>query len=188
MILHASATNVDDILQRHPTHAAIVPELGVLLDSNPVSKYLYDTKYEQVAGKPYVIFHTSSSTGRPKPIYLPHSTAGQPDNVHLIPSRAGRRTMFAHLKQNCERFLCPFPLFHAAGIGNCLAVAVYLPLTVVLAPADRIPNAGLIDELLDQGNCDMALLPPSLLEDMSQSQASLERLGKLKGVFYGGGE
>lgn len=169
-------------------HPATVPELDVWLNPNPVQKYSYDTKYEEVANKPYVIFHTSSSTGRPKPIYLPHSTAGQPDNVHLIPSRDGRRTMFAHLKHNCTRFLCPFPLFHAAGVGNCLAVAAYLPLTVVLAPVERIPNAGLIDELLDHGNCDMALLPPSLLEDMSQSQASLDRLGKLKGVFYGGGK
>lgn len=169
-------------------HADTVPELDLWLDAAPVPQYIYNAKYEEVATMPYVIFHTSSSTGRPKPIYLPHSTAGQPDIVALIPSREGRRTMFAHLKHNCKRLLCPFPFFHAAGVSNCLAVAAYLPLTAVLAPADRIPNAGLIDELLDHGNCDMALLPPSLLEDMSQSQESLYRLGKLKGVFYGGGE
>ena len=166
----------------------VVPELDVWLDAVPVSKYLYNAKYEEISQMTYVIFHTSSSTGRPKPIYLPHSTADQPDSVHLIPSRDGRRTMLAHLEANCKRFLCPFPLFHAAGIGNCLAIAAYSPMTVVLAPADRIPNASLIDELLDHGNCDMALLPPSLLEDMSQSQASLDKLSKLKGVFYGGGK
>ena len=57
----------------------------------------------------------------------------------------------------------------------------------MIAPVDRIPSSDLLDEVLDHGSFDIDLFPPSLLEDMAQSKASLDRLSKLEGVIYGGG-
>ena len=79
------------------------------------------------------------------------------------------------------------PFFHAAGVTNVLAVPAFLGTTTVVAPAEGLMNAGMVSEILDYGNIDVALLPPSLLEDLSESPLSLNRLSKLKGVIYGGG-
>ena len=57
----------------------------------------------------------------------------------------------------------------------------------MIVPADRIPSSDLLDEVLDHGSIDIALFPPSLLDEMVQSKASSDRLSKLKGVIYGGG-
>ena len=46
----------------------------------------------------------------------------------------------------------------------------------------------MIDELLDNVNVDACFLAPSVLEDISQSETSLEKLRKLKYVEFGGGQ
>ena len=49
-------------------------------------------------------------------------------------------------------------------------------------------SSELVDDLLDNVSLDFAFLAPSILEDISQSESSLERLRKLKAVATGGGE
>ena len=46
----------------------------------------------------------------------------------------------------------------------------------------------MVDNLLDNVEVDSCFLAPSVLDEMSRSQASLEKLGKLKYVQYAGGE
>ena len=46
----------------------------------------------------------------------------------------------------------------------------------------------MIDDLLDNVKADGMFLAPSVLEDLSQSETSLERLRKVKFVEFGGGK
>ena len=49
-------------------------------------------------------------------------------------------------------------------------------------------SADLIDDLLENVNVDLIFLAPSTLEELSQSQASLEKLKKVKYAAYAGGQ
>ena len=46
----------------------------------------------------------------------------------------------------------------------------------------------MVDELLDNVELDGLFLAPSVLEDLSQSEESLEKLKKVKFVEFGGGQ
>lgn len=48
-------------------------------------------------------------------------------------------------------------------------------------------NVDLIDDLLRNANVDILFLAPSTLEEISQSQKSLEQMKKVQYVQYGGG-
>ena len=69
-----------------------------------------------------------------------------------------------------------------------LALAVYYQHTIVYQPPGRPISAEMVDELLDSFSVDVVALPPSLLEELSQSQSSLERLKKVKYVLFAGGK
>ena len=56
-----------------------------------------------------------------------------------------------------------------------------------MATAGRPLSADLVDELLDNLKVDSCFLAPSILEEISQSQTSLEKLAKVKCVYFGGG-
>ena len=74
-----------------------------------------------------------------------------------------------------------------AGILGQLVLALYYRHTVIWPPAGRPISADLVDELLDNVEVDGMFLAPSVLEDLSQSEESLEKLKKVKFVEFGGG-
>ena len=59
---------------------------------------------------------------------------------------------------------------------------------MVWPPPGRPVSANLIDELLDKVALDAIFVAPSTLEELSQSQASLEKLKRLKYALFAGGE
>ena len=75
-----------------------------------------------------------------------------------------------------------------AGLLGALTVPLCFTETVVWPPADRPISSELVEEVLDNVRVETCYLAPSLLEEMSQSQASLEKLAKFKHVKFGGGE
>ena len=74
-----------------------------------------------------------------------------------------------------------------AGILSALILALYYHETIIWPPAGRPVSVDLIDDLLDNVEVDIVFAAPSVLEDMSQSETSLERLRKVKFVEFGGG-
>ena len=75
-----------------------------------------------------------------------------------------------------------------AGVLQTLLVALYCEATTVWPPTEQPVSAGLIDDLLDNVNVDILFLAPSTLEELSQSQTSLERLKKVKYTQFAGGQ
>lgn len=75
-----------------------------------------------------------------------------------------------------------------AGILQTLLAALYFEQTTVWPPTGRPISADLIDDLLDNVNVDLLFSAPSTLEDLSQSQTSLEKLKKVKYAQYAGGQ
>ena len=75
-----------------------------------------------------------------------------------------------------------------AGIIQGLLCALYWEETVLWPPIGRPISADVVDDLLDNVNVDILFVVPSTLEEISQSQASLERLGRVKHARYAGGQ
>ena len=74
-----------------------------------------------------------------------------------------------------------------AGILQALAVALYYNETVIWPPPSRPMSVEVIDDLLDNASLEVCFVAPTTLEEISQSQSSLEKLKKLKNVAFGGG-
>ena len=60
--------------------------------------------------------------------------------------------------------------------------------STVFPPVDVPLSANLIDDVLDNGEADSALIPPALLEEACKSSESLEKFQKFDTVIYGGGK
>ena len=74
-----------------------------------------------------------------------------------------------------------------AGILGSLVIALYYHQTIVWPPAGRPVSVDLVDDLLDNVKVDGCFLAPSVLEELSQSETSLEKLRKINFVEFGGG-
>ena len=68
-----------------------------------------------------------------------------------------------------------------------MIIALYYKHTIIWPPAGRPISSDMVDDLLDNVEVDGCFLAPSVLEDLSQSESSLEKLKKLKFVEFGGG-
>ena len=76
-----------------------------------------------------------------------------------------------------------------AGILGQLVLPLYYQQTVIWPPGGRPISTDMVDELLDNNiEIDGLFLAPSVLEELSQSEGSLEKLKKVKCVEFGGGQ
>ena len=74
-----------------------------------------------------------------------------------------------------------------AGIIQALAVALYYNETIVWPPPGRPMSVEVVDDLLDNVSLDVCFLAPTTLEEISQSQSSLEKFKNSKYTRFGGG-
>lgn len=75
-----------------------------------------------------------------------------------------------------------------AGILGALTVPLYYSQIIVWPPAGRPISADMVNNLLDNVKVDACFLAPSVLEELSQSPSSLEKLRGLQYVQFGGGQ
>ena len=75
-----------------------------------------------------------------------------------------------------------------AGIIQGLLCALYYEEMILWPSIVRPISVDLVDDPLDNVNVNILFLVPSTLEEISQSQASLEKLGRVKYTQYAGGQ
>lgn len=209
-MLSAPETKVDHILEKYPVRHAVIRTFDEWLAQESVAHYPYEKNFEEAAHDPFIIIHTSGSTGLPKPITLYHGGLATPDAHHTMPTLNGYHSeIIAPTNQNPARIFASLPPFHVsnsfhqsvcfhiiilisksqmAGILGQLLIALYFRYTVIWPPAGRPVSTDMVDDLLDNVEVDGCFLAPSVIEDLSQSESSLEKLRKVKFVEYGGGQ
>lgn len=79
------------------------------------------------------------------------------------------------------------PLFHAAGLYLFIYSVLYFDTPIALGVSDRPLSIDLVVECLDNLDVEGAMLPPTMLEEMSQNDEWIRPLMKLKIVAFGGG-
>lgn len=79
------------------------------------------------------------------------------------------------------------PFFHAFGAYIFVGLSIFWGTPLVLPIPDRAVTPDNVRSFIDNSGADAAILPPSLLADMSHEKSELQLLAKLAFVASGGG-
>ncbi|PHH84544.1 hypothetical protein CDD83_1780 [Cordyceps sp. RAO-2017] len=136
---------------------------------------------------PLVVLHTSGSTGIPKPVVVRQGSLALVEAFLALPPHQGAEFHLAYWRDHARRLLMPMPLFHAAGLFAGLVVhTIYLGGSIVLGNDQPLTPELVVDYLAHSG-ADTAMLPPSIVEELSRSEQGIKALRKLNFVAFGGG-
>ena len=80
------------------------------------------------------------------------------------------------------------PLFHAAGLYVTVTATLFWDVPIGLSVPGRPLSSDLVIECLQNFNADGVILPPILLEELSQSKESMDVLARMNMVAFGGGK
>ncbi|KAI1275904.1 hypothetical protein F5Y07DRAFT_399961 [Xylaria sp. FL0933] len=179
---------VDPWIKQKDMQIMVVDSLEDCFASRDVPHFSYDKTFEEAEWTPAVVLHTSGSTGHPKPFIAMHGLLAAFDAYHDFPDWNGCRTFNQVWSETLGRLFAPFPLFHAGGLYLFMCRAIYWGNTVAFGIANRPLSPDLVVDCLKYADIETALIPPVILEYMSQSPSGIQALLPLKMVFFGGGE
>ncbi|KAK3988746.1 putative dehydrogenase [Cladorrhinum sp. PSN332] len=149
--------------------------------------YPYNKTFEEAEWEPLLVLHTSGSTGFPKPVVCRHGMLAIGDKYHNLEPWEGRRIWCEVAGQRIGRALHPMPLYHAAAMYFSLIMMHYWDVSSAIGIGDRPLSSTMIMESLHHAKVDTVLLPPAILEELSQSTEAMDALSELECVTFGGG-
>ncbi|KAI0809655.1 hypothetical protein GGR55DRAFT_689386 [Xylaria sp. FL0064] len=179
---------VDPWIKQKGMQIMMVDSLEDCFAPRDVPHFPYDKTFEEAEWTPAVVLHTSGSTGHPNPFIAMHGLLAAFDAYHDFSDWNECRKFNQVWSETPERLFAPFPLFHAGGLYLFMCRAIYWGNPVAFGIANRPLSPDLVVESLKNANVETALIPPVILEYMSQSPSGIQALLPLKMVFFGGGE
>lgn len=184
----SSEAIVQPWIEKRPMQTNIVAAAEEWL-STTSEPYPYTRTFEQARFEPLAVLHTSGSTGIPKPIVVRQGSVAIADGFRNLPDYQGTQFMWKAWSSRAKRMFAPMPLFHAAGLLGCLSnLCMSYGVPIVLGIPDQPMSADLVMRCLAHSDVDSAFLPPSIVEEFSQTTESLDALKKLNFVIFSGGE
>ncbi|KAJ3577520.1 hypothetical protein NPX13_g3049 [Xylaria arbuscula] len=180
-------TMVQPWLQERDMQAIETGPLENWFPEKEVEPVPYIKNFEEARWEPLCVLHTSGSTGIPKPIVVRHGMIAISDAYNNKPDWEGRKIFVKGFRDNIKRNFLPMPLFHAAGLFMFLATALYFETPVAFTIPERPLSPDSLVDFLDNVDVQGTILPPAILEEMSQNDRYVEALKKLNMVFFAGG-
>ena len=159
------------------------PSLDELLDAADVKPYPYEKTWDEAKDDELVVVHSSGSTGMPKPIKWTNAWMDATRGTILHGTNGkGWFQLFTN-----EMRMVAMPLFHTAGclVGPLFGIITNEPMT--LFPASAMINANTVVKLIETFDFKSALMPPSILEDISADPEMLKVITKLTAIGFAGG-
>ena len=162
-----------------------MPDLDDLLakTAEPAPMYPFTKSFDEARHTPCMVLHTSGSTGIPKVVVIKQGWFSALDayrNLTGLGAAPAQLSRFAGL-----RFFMPFPYFHSASINLCLALPIFHDMTLICSPAKPL-TADLANQYHQHADCDVSMLPMSVLQDIGSDLSAYLNLEKVKYLGYGG--
>ncbi|MCJ1250586.1 hypothetical protein MMC30_007814 [Trapelia coarctata] len=182
--LHAADLGpfVHSVLQAQPSIRSVeVPELEEWLWQEKTCVFPYTKTWEEAKSDPWLIFHTSGTTGLPKPIVFTNQMMTSLDAAKTMPA-TDQETPIDHFSNG--RWYTPLPNLHFVGMTVTLQWPIFLNSILVVGPPTS--SATSIAQVLEQGNANGALMPPSLISDLCRTPEGLQQLRKLDYLYFAG--
>ncbi|KAL8829920.1 MAG: hypothetical protein Q9170_005963 [Blastenia crenularia] len=186
-LITSSEIKVEQLLTENGPRHVVIGSLTDLLSRVDSSPYRYGKTFEEAHKDPFLVIHTSGSTGLPKPVTLCHGSLATVDKQQTLPAFEGQEVQVINYRPRTRSFSA-LPPYHMASLLWALASPLYFDQIIIWPPAGRPISADLMDDALEHTHIDMCCSGPSVLEELSQSQSSLENLRKLKFIGFGGGK
>ncbi|UNI19521.1 putative NRPS-like protein biosynthetic cluster [Purpureocillium takamizusanense] len=172
-------------LERHPMRIVMAPDPETWLAST-ASPMAFTKLFDEARWDPLVVLHTSGSTGMPKPIVMRQGSLAIADDLRNGPDLHGEPSAWSYWG-TASKFFLPMPLFHAAGTAAVASLGIYYGAAMVLGITARPLTPDMAVESLKYSNADAAMLPPSVIEELSHMDEGVEALAALKFIGFGGG-
>ncbi|GAQ47677.1 acetyl-CoA synthetase-like protein [Aspergillus tubingensis] len=162
-----------------------LPALDAILEGEEGSRFFpFTQSYEEAEDEVFLIVHSSGSTGMPKPIPLTHGYFSALDAIVHLPRPGDRRlTIFCDLSPD-NLVLSVVPFFHMMGVV-AFTTSIFHSVPFLYGPEKPL-SVDFLTDLIKFGRPTTALLPPSILDDVSLSEEALLTLGTMESVYFGG--
>ncbi|KAL4803729.1 hypothetical protein BDV18DRAFT_162739 [Aspergillus unguis] len=158
------------------------PSISRLID-NEVKPYPLTKDFESMKNRIAFTIHSSGTTGMPKPVPLTHGFLAAWDKApDLIPS--GRKSSFYNDLIPGDLVLAFTPNFHLMGL-LALIESIFHGKPFA-APPDGPLSVQVITDTIHATKPIIAMIPPSVLEQMSHDQSALDALRTVRYVCLGG--
>ncbi|KAJ5612047.1 hypothetical protein N7510_005241 [Penicillium lagena] len=181
------AQAIQSWLSVRPMKSSLVSAVSDILSAESAPSFPYQKSFDEIRSKPALVLHTSGSTGTPKPIVCCHGILSLADAYHQRPDFAGYSHVLKAFSGMADRVLCAAPLCHALGLYLYISLSIFWGTPLLLPVADQAVTSDAICSFIQHSGADAAVVPPSILADMSQEEADIELLKKLSFVSCGGG-
>lgn len=106
------------------------------------------------------------------------------EKTGLLPTPENRESSLVPIAEQGKRFITMSPFFHFMGLLNMIA-PIYFSTPFVLSP-DKPLTADLLSHIIEDTQAQTAILPPSILQDLSTSDLGMECLQKFRMIAFGG--
>ncbi|KAF9887314.1 hypothetical protein FE257_010309 [Aspergillus nanangensis] len=159
----------------------------IMKNMRKVNPYPYRQTWKSAYSKPIVILHTTGSTGNPKPVPISHAALAAIDAQRRISqkNRGGRKCQL-EIVADARIAYVGFPLFHVAGFAlSCYLL--FTGCTLLLGYPRRPPGIPVLRAALQVPNVDGALLPPSIVDELTEDSELLKKISRLRWIVSGGG-
>ncbi|KAK3492004.1 uncharacterized protein B0T23DRAFT_404154 [Neurospora hispaniola] len=148
----------------------------------------YNKTFEEAEWDPLMVLHTSGSTGFPKPIVARQGMLAVADQFHNLPPREDGKLMWiVEMSKRAKRLMHPMPLFHAAAMYISMLMIHYWDTPAALGIGERPLSSDLVLDYIEYADVEGMVLPPAILEELSQDEKAIQSLQKLNFVSFGGG-
>ncbi|EAQ91806.1 hypothetical protein CHGG_00041 [Chaetomium globosum CBS 148.51] len=178
---------VQSWVQERDMHAFMTFPVEAWFPEEHIEPYPYNKTFDEAEWDPLLVLHTSGSTGFPKPVVVRHGMLAIADKYHNHGEWNGKRFWLDEMARRSTRMLLPMPLYHAAALYLALLIIHYWDLPAAFSVGDRPLSADMTLDCLQHAGVDSVLLPPAILEELSQGEGSVDALKKLAFVGFGGG-
>lgn len=201
---------VDEILAIHPLRVIRVPSVEELLTIK-YPHYPFEKTFEEARDEPLVVMHTSGTTSLPKPIVYSHDFAACYNRITQLDPPAGYKSSEKNFQANrLFVMMSPFHVSKVMQLNNPSLSAVFETLwlkerkagnlfttfisaipnqTIVILPLSGVEaSAQVLVDGLKHTRADIAMLTPTMVEEIARNPAHLDFLSRnLDTIFYGGG-